>query len=194
MPLQQMTNRGREGFCLPSLRTGLAKIRYEKMQEKQKLFGEIEYQAGSWPKQRRVVMKAEWLEKVPIRRFVVTNLSCKPRALYEFYTERGGTYDVRIDELKNGLKADRLSCHRFLANQFRLYLHTAAYWLVQRLREALRKNEFGCMHLQQLRIRVLKIGVQVLRSARRLWFHLAGGYPWKDNFTRAYYRLIGDSG
>ncbi len=67
-------------------------------------------------------MKAEWLPQGPNSRFVVSNLSRDPKELYEFYTERGGTCEVRIDEFKNGLKADRLSCHRFAANQFRLFL------------------------------------------------------------------------
>ena len=110
------------------------------------------YQAGSWEKERRVIMKAEWLTQGPNSRFVVTNLSHEPKELYEFYTERGGTCEVRIDEFKNGLKADRLSCHRFVANQFRLFLHMAAYWLVLRLREALRKTEFASMQIQQLRL------------------------------------------
>jgi hypothetical protein len=166
-----------------------AKSRYEKTQEKQKLFGEIKYQAGSWPKQRRVVMKAEWLEKGPNSRFVVTNLSYKPQQLYEFYTERGGTCEVRIDELKNGLRADRLSCHRFIANQFRLFLHMAAYWIVQRLREALKNTEFAQMQIQQLRLRLLKIGAQVIQTARRVWFSLASGYPWRDIFILAHQRL-----
>lgn len=166
-----------------------AKSRYEKTQKKQKLFGEMWYQAGSWPKQRRVVMKAEWLEKGPNSRFVVTNLSYEPQELYEFYTERGGTCEVRIDELKNGLKADRLSCHRFIANQFRLFLHMAAYWIVQRLREALVKTELAQMQIQQLRLRLLKVGAQVIQTARRVWFSLASGYPWRDIFILAHRRL-----
>lgn len=161
--------------------------------QKQRLFAESRYQAGSWEKDRRVVMKAEWQEKGKNRRFVVTSLQHKAKKLYEFYTERGGTCEVRIDELKNGLKADRLSCHRFIANQFRLFVHMAAYWIVQRLREALQKTEFATMHIQQLRLRLLKIGAQVLQSARRLWFRLASGYPWKDIFTLVHNRLATDS-
>ena len=63
------------------------------------------------------------------RRFVVTNLSMEAK-LYEFYTERGGICEVRIDEFKNGLKADGLSCHRFAANQFRSFstwLHIGSF-------------------------------------------------------------------
>lgn len=166
---------------------------YEKTGQKQRLFAEGFYQAQSWEKERRVVMKAEWLPRGPNRRFVVTNLSMEAKQLYEFYTERGGTCEVRIDEFKNGLKADRLSCHRFVANQFRLFLHMAAYWLVLRLRQALTKTEFSSMQIQQLRTRILKIGGQVVQTARRLWFRLASGYPWKDIFALAHRRLAANT-
>jgi hypothetical protein len=167
---------------------------YTKTGQKQRMFAEGFYQAGSWEKERRVVMKAEWLSQGPNSRFVVTNLFHEPKELYEFYTERGGTCEVRIDEFKNGLKADRLSCHRFVANQFRLFLHMAAYWLVLRLREALRKTEFASMQIQQLRLRLLKIGGQVIQTARRVWFRLASGYPWKNIFELVHRRLAADTG
>lgn len=167
--------------------------RYRETEQKQRLFAEGLYRAQSWSKERRVVMKAEWLSQGPNSRFVVTNLASEAKDLYEFYTERGGTCEVRIDEFKNGLKADRLSCHRFLANQFRLFLHMAAYWLVLRLRDALHKTEFSSMQIQQLRLRLLKIGGQVMQTARRVWFRLASSYPWKNIFTLAYHRLIADT-
>ncbi|MEW6053617.1 MAG: IS1380 family transposase [Nitrospirota bacterium] len=166
---------------------------YTETGQKQRMFQEGLYQAQSWPKDRRVIMKAEWLTQGPNSRFVVTNLSYEPKELYEFYTERGGTCEVRIDEFKNGLKADRLSCHRFGANQFRLFLHMAAYWLVLRLREALQKTEFASMQIQQLRLRLLKIGGQVIQTARRVWFRLASGYPWKNIFALAHNRLAADT-
>jgi hypothetical protein len=166
---------------------------YEKTGQKQRLFTEGKYQAKSWDKERRVIIKAEWLDKGANSRFVVTNISLKAKALYEFYIERGGTCEVRIDEFKNGLKADRLSCHRFLANQFRLFLHMAAYWLVLRLREALAKTEFSAMQIQQLRLRLLKIGGQVIQTARRVCFRLASGYPWQNIFAIAHRQLQIDS-
>lgn len=167
---------------------------YKETGQKQRLFAEGLYQAKSWAKQRRVIMKAEWLQQGPNSRFVVTNLPLKTQQVYEFYTERGGTCEVRIDEFKNGLNADRLSCHRFFANQFRLFLHMAAYWLVLRLREALLKTEFSSMQIQQLRLRLLKIGGQVIQTARRLWFRLASGYPWKNIFELAHRRLLASTG
>lgn len=167
---------------------------YQQTGQKQRHFAEAPYQAQSWSKKRRVVMKAEWLAQGPNSRFVVTDLCHEPKGLYEFYVERGGTCEVRIDEFKNGLKADRLSCHRFLANQFRLFLHMAAYWLVLRLREALHKTEFATMQVQQLRLRLLKIGGQVIQTARRLWFRLASGYPWQGVFALVHRRLLADTG
>jgi hypothetical protein len=166
---------------------------YMETGQKQRMFSEGLYQAKSWQYERRVIMKAEWLIQGPNSRFVVSNLSLDPQELYEFYTERGGTCEVRIDEFKNGLKADRLSCHRFVANQFRLFLHMAAYWLVLRLREALRKTEFASMQIQQLRLRLLKIGGQVIQTARRVWFRLASGYPWKNIFALVHRRLVADT-
>lgn len=170
-----------------------AHAQYVQTEQKQRLFSEGMYQAQSWGNARRVIMKAEWLPQGPNTRFVVTNLSMDAQKLYEFYTERGGTCEVRIDEFKNGLKADRLSCHRFIANQFRLFLHMAAYWLVLKLREALAKTELSSMQIQQLRLRLLKIGGQVIQTARRLWFRLASGCPWQDIFALAYHRLQTDS-
>lgn len=166
--------------------------KYKATEQKQKIFGEDRYQAKSREKSRRIIMKAEWMDKGANSRFLVTNLTYKPKKLYEFYTERGGTCEVRIDELKNGLKADRLSCQRFLANQFRLFLHMAAYCLVQKLRQALQKTEFATLQIQQLRLKLLKIGGQVVQTARRLWFRLASGYPCQGIFALAYRRLVGE--
>lgn len=171
----------------------IAHEQYEKTGQKQRLFTEGKYQAKSWDKERRVIIKAEWLDKGANSRFVVTNIPLKAKALYEFYIERGGTCEVRIDEFKNGLKADRLSCHRFLANQFRFFLHMAAYWLVLRLREALAKTEFSAMQIQQLRLRLLKIGGQVVQTARRVCFRLASGYPWQNIFAFVHRQLQFDS-
>jgi Transposase DDE domain group 1 len=85
-----------------------AQEKYQQTGKKQRLFTEGMYQAQSWDTERRVIMKAEWSPQGPNRRFVVTNLSMKTRQVYEFYTERGGTCEVRIDEFKNGFSAVRL--------------------------------------------------------------------------------------
>ncbi len=75
----------------------------------------------------RVIMKAEWLEKGANPRFLVTNIDTEPSELYDnFYVQRGASSEHRIKELKLGIRADRLSCRKFIVNQFRLFLSQAA--------------------------------------------------------------------
>ena len=99
-------------------------------------------------------------------RFVVTNKPDEPDELYAHYTERGET-ENRIKDLKVALKADRLSCHRFVANQFRLLLHAAAYWLMDTLRKKLVDGGIERMQLDTLRLKLVKIGGSSENSLRR---------------------------
>src|SRR5207247_2096828 len=102
---------------------------------KVRLVGEARYTAGSWPCERRVVFKAEALERGPNTRFVVTAQpdDIPPLAVYDAYVDRGEA-EGWIKDYKCACFAERLSCHRFWANQFRLLLHAAAYWLLDTLR------------------------------------------------------------
>lgn len=143
---------------------------------KVRLLSEAGYEAGSWGKERRVVYKAEVLEKGTNTRFVVTNRAEVPRELYDRYVERGET-ENRIKDYKNVLRAERLSCHRFWANQFRLLLHAAAYWLLDVLRERLVARGLGRMQLDTLRLRVVKIGGRVRQLLTKVRLHLASGHP-----------------
>lgn len=109
---------------------------YEITGEKQRLFHRFQYQAGSWERSRRVIVKCEAHARGTNRRAVVTNrpgAEILPQACYDEYAERGES-ENRNKELKCGLSADRLSDHRFAANFFRLYLHTGALNLLIRLR------------------------------------------------------------
>jgi hypothetical protein len=149
---------------------------FQETGQKAKVFGEFRHRAGSWEKARRIVVKAEVLPKGENPRFVVTNMTLAPAQLYRFYTDRG-QMENRIKDLKNALAADRLSCHRFLSNQFRLLLHTAAYVLMFTLRELLAKTSLATAQMNTLRLKLLKIGAKVVVSARRVWFHLASSHP-----------------
>ena len=117
---------------------GEAKERYEtEGAQKVRIFSEDTYQAGSWEHERRVIYKAEMMDKGTNTRFVVsTRRTDEPEELYEWYVRRGESENW-IKDLKLALKADRLSCHRFISNQFRLLLHAAAYWLMDALRRRL---------------------------------------------------------
>jgi hypothetical protein len=78
------------------------------------------------------------------------------------------------------IMADRLSCHRFLANQFRLLLHTVAYCLFWLLRHHLQGTELATAQVNTLRLKLLKIGARIRETSRRIWVHLASGYPYRD--------------
>lgn len=93
--------------------------RFERTGRPQRWIGGFPHQAGSWHRPRRILYKAEVNGQGTNLRFVVTNRTGLPVHLYPFYCDRG-TAETFIDELKNALKADRLSCSRFVANGFRL--------------------------------------------------------------------------
>jgi hypothetical protein len=144
--------------------------------DKVRLAGEVSYQAGSWTRERRVVFKAEALAAGPNTRFVVTTRTQAPLAVYDFYVDRGES-ELWIKDVKRACFADRLSCHRFVANQFRLLLHAAAYWLLDTLRRWLASLGVARLQLDTLRLRLLKIGGRVRELATRVRLHLASSHP-----------------
>jgi Transposase DDE domain group 1 len=134
------------------------------------------YQADSWEHPRRVVYKAEALDKGPNTRFVVTTRTDPPAALYDWYVDRGEP-ELWIKDLKRACLADRLSACRFWANQFRLFLHAAAYWLLDALRRRLCAQGYPPLQLDTLRLRLLKIGGRVRELVTRVRLHLATSHP-----------------
>jgi hypothetical protein len=144
--------------------------------EKVRLLSEVTYQAESWDHPRRVIVKAEALPKGPNTRFVVTTRPDAPEVLYAWYVDRGDGENA-IKDLKVACFADRLSDHRFWANQFRLLLHAAAYWLLDTLRRWLRAMHVERMQLDTLRLRLLKIGGRVWQRADRVRVRLASSHP-----------------
>jgi hypothetical protein len=146
---------------------------------KQRLFTSFGYQAESWDQPRRIIAKVEYTQLGANQRFVITNLSRNPQFVYDDLYVLRGDVENRIKELKLDLKADRLSCHRFLANQFRLLLHTVAYCLFWLMRHHLQGTELATAQVSTLRLKLLKIGARVRETSRRIWVHLASGYPYR---------------
>ena len=145
--------------------------------EKVRLVGEGQYAAESWAHERRVIYKAEELEKGSNLRFVVTSRTeADPLALYNWYVRRGEA-EQWIKDLKGACFADRLSCHRFWANQFRLLLHAAAYWLLDAVRRWLLQTGATRLQLDTLRLRLVKIGGWVHERLDGLHLHLASSHP-----------------
>lgn len=145
-------------------------------------FMSFDYQCGSWDHSRQVMAKAECHAGGTNLRFVVTTrpgvgTDADARAEYDQYIQRGES-EQRMDELKSGLKMDRLSCHRFMANFFRLLLHTAAMNLLNAIRDE--PHLPSVLHHGQpcsWRTHVIKVAATIIQSARRVVVQLAGNWP-----------------
>lgn len=158
--------------------------------EKARLFDDVYYAAGSWEGPRRLVMKAEWLEKGPNPRFVITNLDLPPQELYDaFYVQRGADSEHRIKELKLGIQADRLSSSNFVANQFRLQLAQAAYVLMLGLRQTAAGTCFAAAQVERLRSTLIKTAARVRVSVRRVLVELAAFCPFAAEIQQITQRL-----
>jgi DDE family transposase len=160
-----------------------SRVQKEASGEKSRLFGEILYAAGTWTKQRRVIVKAEVMEKGENPRFVVTNLPGAPEELYDDYCRRGDC-ENRIKELKLDLASGRTSCHKFTANCFRLLLHAAAFVLLSAVRRMLQGTGLARSTMGQIRLKILKIAAQVQTTTRRILIRLPRGHPHADLLQR----------
>jgi Transposase DDE domain group 1 len=180
-------NKRLEAIAAPLL--AQAQALQAQMGVKVRLVDETAYQAGSWDRERRVVYKAEALAQGPNTRFVVTTRTQDPEALYDFYVDRG-LPELWIKDLKRACYADRLSDCRFWANQFRLLLYAAAYWLLDTLRRWLCAQGYPPLQLDTLRLRLLKIGGRVRDLCTHVRLHLASGHPGQTLWSLLATRLL----
>jgi len=148
-------------------------------------YGSFAYAAKGWRHKRRVVARIEASDQGTDTRFVVTNLTDKPKRLYErVYCARGQMENL-IKAHKRHLASDRTSCTSALANQFRLVLHSAAYMLLHRLRAAAPKRSFWrTAQFDTLRLRLIKLGARVIEKATRIKVVLPAACPDKAIFAR----------
>src|SRR5450759_1990713 len=152
---------------------GEAKAQYQETGRAARLFKELVYQTReSWSRARRVVAKAEHLEKGENPRFVVTSLSGEqwpaPALYEELYCGRGDM-ENRIKE-QFMLFSDRTSTHYLRSNQLRLYFSSIAYVLLQMLRRlGLEGTELAKAQCATLRLKLLKIGALIRITVRKVW-------------------------
>lgn len=165
--------------------------RYEKTRAPQRSFTSLRYQTQkTWPRPRRLVVKVEVTALGTNVRYVIVTRGGRSASLYDWYTQRGGTVEDAIEQLKNGFEGDRLSCHRFEANAFRLLLHSAAYNLVVLFRERVAVPELRDADIQTIRLKLIKVGALVVRTVRRVWIKLSSSWPFSDLFTRVHAALV----
>lgn len=177
---------------------------YKETGAKVRVLGETRYGAKSWCRERRIIVKAEQLVKAkPIAnvepeivdkeniRFVVTNIENEtPKEIYDDCYVGRGEMENRIKEQQLSLFADRTSCTEFLANQFRLFLSSAAYVLMEEIRRlALVGTELAQAQCDTIRNKLLKIGAVVIYNTRRITIKMSEYYPYQKIFRLAVQRL-----
>jgi hypothetical protein len=153
-----------------------AEAQYQAAQKKARLFGAFDYQAHTWDRPRRVIVKAEHTSKGANPRYLVTNSPGEPQPLYEEAYCARGEAENRIKGQQLDLFSDRTSCHAWWPNQFRLLLASFAYVLLETLRRiGLAGTELARAQAGTIRLKLLKIGAVVVRNTRRvrLWFSSA---------------------
>ena len=157
----------------------------------QRRFRDFDYQTlKSWGEARRVVGKAEWLERGKNPRFVVTNVpreEMEGSELYEQVYCARGDMENRIKEEQMDLFADRTSTHWKASNQLRLWFSAFAHLLVSTLRaDVLKGTELATATVGQIRVKLFKIGARIQVSCRRVHIELVSAYPWFSSFARAH--------
>jgi hypothetical protein len=166
-----------------------AEKQYQETQAPARVFSEFFYSTqDTWSRERRVIAKAEHLDKGPNPRFVVTSLSGEQMAAQELYEKgycaRGDCPENRIKEQQLDLFADRTSTGKMWSNQLRLYFSSMAYVLLQTLRRvALSGSELATAQCGTIRLKLLKIGAQVRVTVRKVWISLSSAYPYAALFT-----------
>jgi hypothetical protein len=164
-----------------------AKQESEKSGKAVRIFKDLRYRTrDSWSRTRRVIAKSEHLDKGSNPRFIVTSLPKHqfPAApVYEVLYCARGEMENRIKEQQLGLFADRTSTATMRANQLRLYFSSVAYMLMHALRRiGLQGTDLAQAQCNTIRLKLLKIGAQIHVSVRRVWFRMAGGYPYEEVF------------
>ena len=147
-------------------------------------FGEFRYAARSWKVERRVIGRVEASPQGCDSRFIITNLAGTPRWLYEsVYCQRGQAENL-IKAHKLHLASDRTSCSSAAANQFRLLIHTAAYWLLHTLRGLAPKTSFWrAAQFSTLRLALIKVAARVIEMKTRIKVALSSCYPYQTSWV-----------
>ncbi len=172
--LAGMTRAEADALCLERAACGDEKLRG---------FMKFPYAAKSWKRERRVVARIEASENGLDIRYIVTSLKGSGRHLYEnIYCARGEMENF-IKLMKAQLASDRTSCRDPRANQFRLILHTAAYWLMLSLRKAVpKRSPLFRAEFATLRLHLIKIAARVVEGAARIRISLPTACPYAELF------------
>lgn len=182
-------NKRIEKLATPTLNSALAE--FKKTNLNQRAFTEFSYAAQSWNNNRRIVAKIEQNIKGSNLRCVITNLKHEAQIIYDNYYCPRGDMENYIKQQKLDLNAGRVSCPKFIANQFRVLLSSYAYVLLSELRRTLLAGtKFENVYCSTLRNNLLKIGAIVIRNTRRVKFLFSSHYTQQELFKSMISKLV----
>ncbi len=165
-----------------------AEKKFKEFKEPVKMYHTFPYKADSWDKEERVIVKVEANENGTNIRYISTNCwEYRTKQLYEIGYCARGAMELRIKEHKRYLKSDRTSCHRFEANQLRLFLHSAAYVLIHTLqKEVLKGTEFANSTMQTIQLKILKTAAKVKELKTKIKIEFPRSCAVRDIQTKAF--------
>ncbi len=144
-------------------------------------FHQFNYAAGSWSRQEKVIARVEATAMGTDARFIVTNLDGRAKHLYEKVYCQRGTAENQIKDMKRDTRSDKTACSRWQANQFRLFLHMGAYWLLHSLRMAApKKSRWRGATFATIRCVFVKIAIRVDETKRQIKLAFPRHLPHAD--------------
>jgi len=163
-----------------------AALRFDLEKQPVRMFTETLYKVKFWPKARRVIAKVEYNALGSNTRFIITNLKhWNRRFIYQTVYSGRGAMELMLKEHKNHLMSDRTSCPSFSANQFRLFLHSAAYVLLHTFRALhLKGTQWASAQFDTIRCKIIKIGARIRQLSRKIRIHLPTSFPWKGELRK----------
>jgi len=165
-----------------------AKREYAQYGRAVRRYHSFEYQAGSWGNSQRVIVKVEANSMGTNIRYIVTDMrDYRTQDLYEKGYCARGNMELRIKDHKLFLQSDRMSCNSFLANQFRLFLHSAAYVLIHTLqKEVLRGTEYANATMKNIQLKIIKVAARVTEMKTKIRIELPADFPSKSVFEKSF--------
>lgn len=165
-----------------------AEKKFAATKEPVKMYHTFAYKAGTWEEEERVIVKVEVNSMGTNIRYIATNnWEFRTKQMYEMGYCARGAMELRIKDHKTYLKSDRSSCHKFEANQLRLFLHSVAYVLIHTLqKEVLRGTEFANATMQTIQLKILKTAAKVKELKTKIKIEFPRICPMRDIQTKAF--------
>jgi hypothetical protein len=157
---------------------GLCDIRRSRMRPTVRRFHQLPYRAREWSRSRKLVARVEATSLGTDVRFIVTSLEGRGKKLYQKVFCARGQAENLIKDMKRWTRSDKTACHRWEANQFRLFLHTGAYWLLHALRGAApKRSRWRGATFETIRRAFVKVAVRIEELKGKIKLAFPASYP-----------------